>query len=144
MSYRVPLMVLGLAALVIAALVAAVAFGSEAGPATKVAGEWRFALDIQSAPAGANAGEFLSCQASLNQDITTIEGQMTCSSLGAPAAITGFAASNRPAAFLSAQFEDSTLEASADTVLSAQMTGTWESSQGLAGRFVAIREPSGR
>lgn len=142
MNYRLPLTGIGLAALVIGALTAAVACKSEAGPATNVTGEWRFAFGIRSAPVDTSVGESFSCQASLRQTINTIGGQMTCSALAASADITGFGASNRAEAFVSAQFEDSTLEVSADTVLSAQMAGTWESDQGLAGRFVAIRDLS--
>ena len=120
-------------------LISAVALRSGGPETVNLAGRWQLAFVSHEGPDRALIGVWVSCHGTLGQVSTQLDGRIQCDGFARAGRVTGFAAPNRDQAFLSAELGVSTIELAVDVVSSVQMEGSWEDSQGFAGRFVAIR-----
>ena len=134
------LLALVVLALLAGGLVAFVAIQSGGDEVYHLAGNWTIGLITQRGPEAARVGQTLSCRSILRQNGTALTGEMECDSQGTNATVEGFALTGRDDLRLSAEFDDVVIDILARVVSPVQLVGSWEDSQGFAGRFVAIRE----
>lgn len=139
-SFLLPLAaVVAVLALAVASLISFVALRSEMADGIDVTGEWQIGLVVHRGPDQERVGLSLSCRGIFVQTGTTMEGEFDCGALGRAVDVTGFVSFSPDAVTMSVPFTGSTLEVLADVVSSVQLIGSWEDSQGFAGRFVAVR-----
>ena len=135
------LLVLVVLALLAGGLVAFVAVQPNGAEGHELAGFWTVGLTTQRGPEAERVGQSLSCEANLIQTGSVLAGELECDSQGAKAPVEGFVLAGRDDLRLSAPFDDVSIDILALAVSPVQLVGSWEDSQGFAGRFVAIRDP---
>ena len=127
-------------ALLTGGLMAFLAVRSGGDESYRLTGTWQIGLIVHRGPSPGSVGQSLSCTARLSETDTVLDGEMECDRFGASQDVSGFVFSQSNDVRIAASFAATTIEVLAETVSPNQLIGSWEDSQGLAGRFVAIKE----
>ena len=127
-------------ALLTGGLMAFLAVRSGGAESYRLTGTWQIGLIVHRGPSPGSVGQSLSCTARLSETDTVLDGEMECDLFGASKDVSGFVFSQSDDVRIAASFAATTIEVLAEVVSPNQLIGSWEDSQGFAGRFVAIKE----